>query len=245
MLRVMLVDDEALARQGLRSELERLPDVEVCGEAANIAQAADAIPALAPDALFLDIRMPHGDGFALLKQLLAPPPVVFVTAHSDYAAQAFEVQAVDYLLKPVRPARLAQALARLQAAIGRGGEEPAYSEEDRICLRTPERTLIARADDIVLLQAEGDFTRVTVEEEHPLLICQTLGIFERTLPSPPLVRLDRSLMVNIERVETIEVSPTRGARVTLRGLELPVELGRTALRRLREAIPHVAGELEE
>ena len=86
---------------------------------------------------------------------------------------------------------------------------------------------------------------MTVEEEHPLLICQTLGIFERTLPSPPLVRLDRSLMVNIERVETIEVSPTRGARVTLRGRELPVELGRTAMRRLRESIPQVAGELEE
>jgi two-component system LytT family response regulator len=241
----MLIDDEALARQGLRAELQQLPDVEVCGEAESIEEAVEIIPLVRPQALFLDIRMPHGDGFALLPRLPAPLPVVFVTAHSEFAAQAFEVQAVDYLLKPVRPARLAEAVARLQSALGRGGEEPAYGEEDRICLRTPERTLVTRAEDIVLLQAEGDFTRVTVEEEHPLLICQTLGIFERTLPSPPLVRLDRSLMINIERVETIEVSPTRGARVTLRGLEPPVELGRTALRRLREAIPQVAGELEE
>lgn len=245
MLRVMLIDDEALARQGLRAELQQLPEVEVCGEAESIEEAVEIIPLVRPQALFLDIRMPHGDGFALLPRLPAPLPVVFVTAHSEFAAQAFEVQAVDYLLKPVRPARLAEAVARLQSALGRGGEEPAYGEEDRICLRTPERTLVTRAEDIVLLQAEGDFTRVTVEEEHPLLICQTLGIFERTLPSPPLVRLDRSLMINIERVETIEVSPTRGARVTLRGLEPPVELGRTALRRLREAIPQVAGELEE
>jgi two-component system LytT family response regulator len=245
MLRVMIVDDEALARQGLRAEIGRCSGVEVCGEAGSMTQALHAIPALAPDALFLDIRMPHGNGFDLLKKLPAPPPVVFVTAHSEYAVQAFEVQAVDYLLKPVRPARLAEAVARLQSALGQDGEEPAYGEEDRICLRTPERTLVTRAEDIVLLQAEGDFTRVTVEQEHPLLICQTLGIFERTLPSPPLVRLDRSLMINIERVETIEVSPTRGARVTLRGLEPPVELGRTALRRLREAIPQVAGELEE
>jgi two-component system LytT family response regulator len=241
----MLIDDEALARQGLRAELQQLPEVEVCGEAESIEEAVEIIPLVRPQALFLDIRMPHGDGFALLPRLPAPLPVVFVTAHSEFAAQAFEVQAVDYLLKPVRPARLAEAVARLQSALGRGGEEPAYGEEDRICLRTPERTLVTRAEDIVLLQAEGDFTRVTVEEEHPLLICQTLGIFERTLPSPPLVRLDRSLMINIERVETIEVSPTRGARVTLRGLEPPVELGRTALRRLREAIPQVAGELEE
>jgi two-component system LytT family response regulator len=245
MLRVMLIDDEPLARQGLRAEIGQRPDVEVCGEAGTMTEALQAIAALAPDALFLDIRMPHGGGFDLLKRLPAPPPVVFVTAHSEYAVQAFEVQAVDYLLKPVRPGRLAEAVARLQSALGRGGEEPAYGEEDRICLRTPERTLVTRADDIMLLQAEGDFTRVTVEHEHPLLICQTLGVFERTLPSPPHVRLDRSLMVNIERVEIIEVSPTRGARVTLRGLELPVELGRTALRRLRESIPQVAGELDE
>ena len=245
MLRVMLIDDEALARQGLRAELQQLPEVEVCGEAESIEEAVEIIPLVRPQALFLDIRMPHGDGFDLLPRLPAPLPVVFVTAHSEFAAQAFEVQAVDYLLKPVRPPRLAEAVARLQSALGRGGEEPAYGEEDRICLRTPERTLVTRAEDIVLLQAEGDFTRVTVEQEHPLLICQTLGVFERTLPLPPLVRIDRSLMINIERVETIEVSPTRGARVTLRGLELPVELGRTALRRLREAIPQVAGELEE
>jgi two-component system LytT family response regulator len=245
MLRVMLVDDEALARQGLRAELERLPDVEVCGEAGNIAQAAEAIPALAPDAVFLDIRMPHGDGFALLKQLPTPPLVVFVTAHSEYAAQAFDVQAVDYLLKPVRAQRLADAVSRLRRALGSSGPEPAYHEGDRICLRTPERTLVTRARDIVLLQAEGDFTRVTVAQEHPLLICQTLGAFERTLPGPPLVRLDRSLMINLERVETIEISPTRGARVTLRGLEEPVELGRTAMRRLREAIPQIAGDLAE
>ncbi|MGA0094403.1 MAG: LytR/AlgR family response regulator transcription factor, partial [Chthoniobacterales bacterium] len=166
------------------------------------------------------------------------------TAHSEYAVQAFEIPAVDYLLKPVRPARLAEAVDRLRAALGRDSEEPAYGETDRICLRTPERTIVTTAADILLLEAEGDFTRVTVDGEQPLLICQTIGNFERTLPGPPLVRLDRSLMINIERVETIEVSPTRGARVSLRGLEHPVELGRAALRRLREAIPQVAGDLE-
>ena len=245
MLRVMLVDDEALARQGLRAELERLPGVDVCGEAADIGQALQVIPALAPDALFLDIRMPHGGGFALLKQLPTPPLVVFVTAHSEYAAQAFEIDAVYYLLKPVRSQRLAEAVSRLRRALGQTGDDPAYGEGDRICLRTPERTLVAPASDLLLLEADGDFTRVTVHGEHPLLICQKLGTFERTLPSPPLIRLDRSLMINLDRVETIEVSPTRGARVTLRGLGHPAELGRTALRRLREAIQQVAGELEE
>ena len=153
------------------------PGLEIVAEARNGQEAVDLTREHAPDVVFLDIRMPHGNGFDLLKKLPAAPPVVFVTAHSEYAVQAFEVQAVDYLLKPVRPARLAEAVARLQSALGQGGEEPAYGEEDRICLRTPERTLVTRADDIILLHAEGDFTRVTVEEEHPLLICQTLGIF--------------------------------------------------------------------
>ena len=245
MLRVMLVDDEALARQGLRAGLEDVPGIEVCGEAANMTQALQAIPALAPDALFLDIRMPRGDGFELLKQLPTHPPVVFVTAHSEYAVQAFEIEAVDYLLKPVRAQRLADAVARLRRALGKEGDDPAYGQTDRICLRTPERTIVTSAADILLLEAEGDFTRVTVDGEQPLLICQTIGIFERTLPGPPLVRLDRSLMINLERVETIEVSPTRGARVTLRGLGHPVELGRAALRRLREAMPQVADDLAE
>jgi two-component system LytT family response regulator len=243
MLRVMLIDDEALARQGLRAELEQLPEVQVCGEAESIGEAVEIIPLVRPQALFLDIRMPHGDGFALLSQLPSLMPVVFVTAHSEFAVQAFEVDAVDYLLKPVRPHRLATAVARLRHALGQSPVEPVYSDSDRICLRTPGRTVVAPADDLILLEADGDFTRITTEGGHPLLVCRTLGSFAETLPSPPLLRLDRSLMVNVERVETIEVSPTRGARITLRGLSAPVELGRTALRRLREAFPHAAGAL--
>ena len=245
MLRVMLIDDEALARQGLRAELQQLPEVEVCGEAESIEEAVEIIPLVRPQALFLDIRMPHGDGFALLPRLPAPLPVVFVTAHSEFAAQAFEVDAVDYLLKPVRARRLAAAVARLRHALGQSPDEPVYGDSDRICFRTPGRTVVAPVEDLILLEADGDFTRITVEGGHPLLVCRTLGSFASTLPSPPLLRLDRSLMVNVERVETIEVSPTRGARVNLRGLSTPVDLGRTALRRLREAIPHAAGELED
>lgn len=245
MLRVMLIDDEALARQGLRAELQQLPEVEVCGEAESIEEAVEIIPLVRPQALFLDIRMPHGDGFDLLPRLPAPLPVVFVTAHSEFAAQAFEVDAVDYLLKPVRARRLAAAVARLRHALGQSPDEPVYGDSDRICFRTPGRTVVAPVEDLILLEADGDFTRITVEGGHPLLVCRTLGSFASTLPSPPLLRLDRSLMVNVERVETIEVSPTRGAHVNLRGLSAPVELGRTALRRLREAIPHAAGELED
>jgi two-component system LytT family response regulator len=231
MLRVMIIDDEPLARQGLRQMLEAVGGVEVCGEAANLRQAVAAVPALRPDGLFLDIEMPGGGGFELLAQLENPPPVVFFTAHSEFAVRAFDVMAVDYLLKPVRRERLLVALERLREAT------PVYEGEDRICLRTPGRTLVTPIGSVVRLEAEGDFTRVSVEGESSILICQTLGTFEATLPNPPFVRIDRSLIVNTARVDSIEStagSVTGFAR--LKGIPSPIPLGRAALRRLRAVV---------
>ena len=230
MLRVMIIDDEPLARQGLRQMLDSLGEVEVCGEAESLQQAMDSFPALQPDGLFLDIEMPGGGGFELLSRLENPPPVVFFTAHSEFAARAFDVQAVDYLLKPVRRERLRTALTRLREAA------VPYGEGDRICLRTPGRTLVTPLEKIVLLEAEGDFTRVSVEGEPPILICQTLGSYENTLPSPPFLRLDRSLIVNTARVESITCESGATGSVSLVGIPSPLALGRTALRRLRATV---------
>lgn len=231
MLRVMIIDDEPLARQGLRQMLEALGGVEVCGEAESLQQTVDAIPALRPDGLFLDIEMPGGGGFELLSRLENPPPVVFFTAHSEFAARAFDVQAVDYLLKPVRRERLRIALERLREAAA------PYGEGDRICLRTPGRTLVAPLEKIILLEAEGDFTRVTVDGESPILICQTLGTYESTLPAPPFLRLDRSLIVNTSRVESMESASGGSGRVGLAGIGSPLPVGRVAMRRLRAIFP--------
>jgi two-component system LytT family response regulator len=230
MFRVMIIDDEPLARQGLRQMLEALGEIEVCGEAENLQQAMGAIPAVRPDGLFLDIEMPGGGGFELLSRLENPPPVVFFTAHSEFAARAFDVQAVDYLLKPVRRERLRISLERLREAAA------PYGEGDRICLRTPGRTLVAPLEKIIRLEAEGDFTRVTVEGEPPILICQTIGAYEETLPSPPFLRLDRSLLVNTTRVESIHTEADRTGWVRLGGIPSPVPLGRAALRRLRALV---------
>ncbi len=230
MLRVMIIDDEPLARQGLRQMLEVLGGVEVCGEAEGLDQAVVAIPALRPDGLFLDIEMPGGGGFELLARLENPPPVVFFTAHSEFAARAFDVQAVDYLLKPVRRERLRIALERLRDAA------VPYGEGDRLCLRTPGRTLVAPLEKVLLLEAEGDFTRVCVEGEPAILICQPLGSYEATLPKPPFLRIDRSLMLNTSRVESIHSHPSGTGVVCLKGIQVPLPLGRAALRRLRAAV---------
>ncbi len=238
MLRLMLVDDEPLARQGLKELLAEHKGVSVVGEAASVAEALTNISRHKPDALILDVRMPEATGFDLLKTLPLAMPVVFVTAYTEYAVRAFDVQAVDYLLKPVRPARLAQAIQRLLGELhSPGPDAPPYAMVDRICLRTPERTIVAPLADVIALEAEKDFTRVSVAGNPPLLICQSIGTYERNLPKPPFLRLDRSTILNISRIHSVEISPTRGAHVTLNGLPSPIALGRSALRRLRQAIP--------
>lgn len=238
MLRVILVDDEPLARRGLRNLLGSRPEIEVAGEAGCVEDARSLIREIHPDAIFLDVRMPEADGFDLLSAPGGCPPVIFVTAYSEYAARAFDVQAVDYLLKPVRPKRLDQAICRLRAALaGREPEQAPYEKSDMICLRTPEKTVVAPIGDIIALQADKDFTRLTVAGTHPLMICQSLGVYERNLPNPPFLRVDRSTMLNLTRIHSLEISPSRGARVFLNGSAIAIPLGRAALRRLRLAIP--------
>lgn len=241
----MLVDDEPLARQGLRELLAAQSGVMIVSEAICAKDARDVIAKIRPDALFLDIRMPEVDGFQLLSSLENCPPVVFVTAYSEYAVRAFDMQAVDYLLKPVRPVRLTQAIRRLQALLGNIPEQNPYGISDRICLRTPERTVVAPLDDLIVLQADKDFTRITLAGSPPLLICQPLGNYERNLPTPPFLRVDRSTMLNISRIQSVEISPSRGARVFMGGVTNPIPLGRAALRRLRSALPQYLSNVPE
>lgn len=245
MLRVMLVDDEPPALRRLSDMLADIEDIEIvaavdCAEDANAVIAREQV-----DAIFLDVQMPGKNGFQLLASLPRKPLVVFVTAYSDYAVQAFEVEAVDYLLKPVRPARLALAVRRIRTALQDGTEEPAYDLNDRICLRTPERTLVAPLSDLITLEADRDFTRVTVAENAPILICQSLGSYDAALPNPPFLRVTRSLIVNLNRLRSVEISPMRGARIHLDGLAEPLPIGRTALRRLRVSIPQDLSAIPE
>ncbi len=239
MLRVILVDDESLARQVMRELLNAEPAVQIEGEAASIAAARDLITKTKPDAVFLDVKMPGKSGFELLQSLVHQPKVVFVTAYSQYAVQAFDVDAVDYLLKPVRPERLASAVQRLRVACDGTPERDTtptpYLSDDRISLRTPGRTLMASLSEICALEADGDFTRVYVAGEQALMICQTLRNYEQSLPSPPFLRLDRSLMLNVKRIVKIEHLSRDETRIFLAGATRSFSVGRKAWTTLREA----------
>lgn len=233
-LRVGVIDDEPLARAGLRRALATMPCVEVVCEAGNVREAVRVLEDKRPQGVFLDIQMPGATGFDLLARLDPAPRVVFVTAHSGHAVRAFEVDAVDYVLKPVEPGRLAKAVGRLRSACGGSEEAPVpLDADDRLCLRTPGRTFVARIEDIVCLRADGDFCRFTLADGQTPFICRPLGSFVENLPAPPILRLDRSLAINTRRILRFERAGAHSSKLWLDGLAEPVALGRAATLRLR------------
>jgi two-component system LytT family response regulator len=232
-VRVLIVDDEPLARSAMRRLLAAHPTVEIVGEADSVGEATRAIARLQPQLVFLDIELGGNDGFDLLAGLERPPIVVFVTAYAEHAVEAFAVDAVDYLLKPVAPERLAESLSRVERQL----VQPAPPVGSGVIeLKTPKRTVLAQHAEIVALRADGDFTRVQVAHQPEVMIWRTLAHFESLLPSPPFLRLGRSLIINRDRLRNFETPSRDTARLTLEGMTEPLILGRTATARLREAL---------
>jgi two-component system, LytTR family, response regulator len=232
-MRVLIVDDEHLARQAMRRLLADHPRIEIVGEAETIEQAIAAVRETQPDLVFLDIELGGGDGFDLLAALERPPVVVFVTAYAEYAVEAFEVNAVDYLLKPVAPERLAESLLRAERELGLA---PPAAKPNIIALRTPKQTVLVPVAEIAALRADGDFNHVFLAGRPAVMIWRTLGHFEDLLPSPPFLRLSRSLIINRDRLRKIEAPSRDSAQVSLDGVAEPMVLGRTAASRLRDAL---------
>jgi len=239
MLRVVLCDDERLALQRLRQLIAPHPNFQIVGEANTKAAAIKLIRKERPDALFLDVQMPGATGFDLLKALHPPPKTVMVTAYAKYALQAFDLEAIDYLIKPVTPQRFAQALHRLVTACTKKTviSKTPYSLQDRICLRTPHQSMVVPIDSIPLLQADGDFTRIHIPNSAPLMICQPLGSYEKILPFPPFARIDRSHIINLNHITRLERKSRDEANLVLEGVNDKIPIGRTAQLRLKDQLP--------
>ena len=241
MLRVVIVDDEPLARQAMRRLLAAHADVEIAGEAESLAGAIDAVGRTRPQLVFLDIELGGGggEGFDLLAALEHPPIVVFVTAYPQYAADAFAVEAADYLLKPVEPERLAESLDRVRRRLAQPhGPTPGPTQgaSELIELKTPRRTVLAAPAEIAALRADGDFTRVLLADRPEVMIWRTLAHFESLLPAPPFLRLGRSLIINRDRLRKVEVPGRAGGQLMLDGMDKPIEIGRAAAQRLRDVL---------
>jgi two-component system, LytTR family, response regulator len=226
-MKALIIDDERIARQELRRLLGAHPDIEIAGEARTCEEALALIPRLAPDVVFLDVRMPGMSGFDLLARLEDVPQVIFTTAYDEYALKAFEVSALDYLVKPVAPARLASAVAKLHP---RG--TPARME--RVFVRERDRCWLVRVADIFLLESEGNYTRLYFANERPV-IPRSLAVLEERLDPAMFFRAERKHILNLKWVESVETGVSDNLVVTLRG-GMTVEMSRRQSARFREVL---------
>ena len=234
-LSAILVDDERLARKELRSMLAEHDTIEVIGEAETVEQAVRLIRASHPDVVFLDIQMPGESGFHLLERMTPSFKVIFVTAFDDYAIRAFEVNALDYLLKPINPARLAQAIDRLstgEQARPRPARKLEY--EDRLFLEIDERSLFVKVSDLIFIAAAGDYSEISTVDGQRSLVLKPLKEWEERLPENHFTRIHRSTIINLEYVARVESWFNRSYRIHLQNVKEPLVMSRRYAARLKE-----------
>lgn len=219
MIRVLIVDDEPIARRGIRQRLRGEADVEVIGECGDGAAAIDAITALAPDLVFLDIQMPEVGGFDVVEAIgvALMPAVIFVTAYDEHALRAFDVHAVDYVLKPIDRHRFRTAVERarqrladaprqldrrIAAALGELGR-PAHDYAKRLAIKGDGRVLLVDVDEVDRLEAAGNYVEVHSGAHHHL-VRETMASLEGRLDPARFVRVSRSSIVNADRVRELQ-----------------------------------------
>jgi two-component system LytT family response regulator len=240
-MKVLLIDDERLARNELRRLLEAFPTLKVAGEAANAKQAREQMAALKPDLLFLDVQMPGETGMDLLESLAPPAPqVIFTTAYDEFAVKAFELNALDYLLKPVDPARLAAAIGRLSARLpgapAVNGAAPDLRGQlaagDKVFVREGDRCWFVELGQIRLLESEGNYTRVHFGDAQPQLF-RSLNAMEERLDPKFFFRANRRQIINLSWISGIEPWFSGGLLVLLKGGE-KVEISRRQAQEFRD-----------
>lgn len=234
-LTCILVDDEALARRQLRALLESRGDMEILGEASGVDAAIEAATRLQPQLLFLDIQMRGRDGFEVLAGLREPPAVIFVTAHDEHALRAFEVNAVDYLLKPVDEERLARAIGRLRRAEGEATPAGPLGEDDSALLPLGASGHFVAVGDILFVEADGHHCRVGLAGGGSRMVRQAFRSWGERLPAAMFEQLDRGLIVNRRRIRAFERGGV-GGRVILDGADAPLEIGASAAKRLEDLL---------
>lgn len=241
MMKAILIDDERLARGELRRLLAAHADVEIVAEAANAKQARDQIAAVKPDLLFLDVQMPGASGIELLESLEPPAPqVIFTTAYDEFAVKAFELNALDYLLKPVDPSRLAAALGKLREKAATAMAKPAaapgarerLAPHDKVFVREGDRCWFVEVRSIRLLESEGNYTRVHFDAAQPQLF-RSLNAMEDRLDPKCFFRANRRQIINLEWIDRIEPWFSGGLLVHLKG-GAKVELSRRQAQEFRE-----------
>jgi two-component system LytT family response regulator len=244
-LRVILVDDEKPARRLLREYLEGTPGVSIVAECGNGFEAVKAVADHEPDLMLLDIQMPKLDGFEVVELLERDLPIIFITAHDEHALRAFEVHAVDYLLKPYSAERLREAIERARERIGRG-DEPASLDElvsaarpdggdlERILVRDGSDVRVVPVESVDYIEARDDAVSIHVGGQAHLK-AQRLSTLEERLDPKRFIRVHRSFILNIDRLRSIELY-AKDSRIAILADGTKVPVSRSGYTRLRELL---------
>jgi len=238
--KAIIIDDERLARNELKKLLSEYPEIEIVAEAANAAEGIQRIEELQPDLIFLDIQMPGKTGFEMLSELDRAPHVIFTTAYDEYALRAFEVNALDYLLKPIEPKRLSDAIQKLEhieEKEGEGSEIPsmprgALGEFDQVFVKDGERCWFVKLTDIRLFESVGNYAKVFFGPNKPLIL-KSLNALEERLDEHIFFRANRKHIVNLRMIEKVEPYFNGGLLLEIKGGE-KIEVSRRQAVKFKE-----------
>ena len=236
-MKAIIIDDERLARQELKNLLAPYPEIQIVGEANNAETAIESIKLLKPDVIFLDIQMPGKNGFDLLEEISGVPEIVFVTAYDEHAIRAFEVNALDYLLKPVQPNRLAETVKKI---LNKDVSEKQEAKEqtqllndnDQVFVKDGEKCWFVKLSEIRLFESEGNYVRIYFDKNRPLIL-RSLNNLDERLNNRTFFRASRKHIINLKWVESIENWFNGGLMVKLKGGE-QVEISRRQAAKLKD-----------
>ncbi|MFZ1529530.1 MAG: response regulator [Ferruginibacter sp.] len=238
MYKAVIIDDERLARTELRKLLGDFAEVEVIGEAANAKEGIEKIDELNPDLIFLDIQMPGKTGFDMLTELEKAPHVIFTTAYDEFALKAFEVNALDYLMKPVEPKRLADALNKLQQAEEKemaavsAANRGILGENDQVFVKDGERCWFVKLAEVRLFESVGNYAKVFFGTNKPLIL-KSLNALEERLDDKTFFRANRKHIVNLRMIDKVEPYFNGGLLLDLKGGE-KIEVSRRQAVKFKE-----------
>ncbi|MBK22027.1 MAG: DNA-binding response regulator [Flavobacteriales bacterium] len=235
-MRALLVDDERLARAELTRLLDKFPEIEIVSEASNGEEAIDLIEEHKPDLVFLDVQMPGMTGFEVLEHLHVVPNIIFVTAYDEYALKAFEVNALDYVLKPIELSRLEKAIEKVNSKSQKDDikADQELNHESQIFIKDGEKCWFVKLDKVRMFESEGNYVRLYFDDSKPMIL-KSLNNLEKRLNNKQFFRISRKYIINLTWVEKVEAWFNGGLRVTLKTGE-KLEISRRQTSRFKEVM---------
>jgi len=234
--KAIIVDDEYWARMTLRHKLEEIPEIEIIAEAGSVVEAVEKLRKMTPDVLFLDIQLTDGTGFDVLNKVEYKGKVIFVTAFDSYAIRAFEINALDYIMKPISDKRLREAVERICIDIlpEEKGISVPFKSEDRLMVSYRSFIHFIKISDIILISSSSDYSLVRTKESKEYLVTKTMNEWEQRLPIGLFCRIHRSYIVNFECITKTEKLSSNAADIYLEGFDAPFRVSRSYYHKLKE-----------